>query len=1133
MDSLNSNARKLPTLFWFFAGIIGLLLSILLYEKAFPTAHINFSLKRAEILPTLEEKVKSLNHSLSTNHSALTFSSDQMTQYYLELEVGQKKLEELQSAGLNIWYWQARWFNPEQQEEWQAALDPQGRWVSYSHFIEEKRELPTATEAEARLIAEKFLEKNILQHPVHQLHFIETQIEVKPHRKDYTFTWERNDLRVNEASYRLYVTIQGTQVGSYSENLKIPEAWSRAYAQKRELNELCQNAAQYACIPLFLIVMILTFIDIRNGTFAFFFSNFKIWIILMVLGVLFQFINQIQGLLFSYSTTDPWSNFWMENSFSILISALTSGLFLGALFILSSHFYLPPDRSALRFSDLFNRSSLHNPQITQSIGIALLLALAHMGYANGFYLLIQQWGAWCPLDLDYAQILEGPFPWIEGFMAGYSASWMEELLFRVLGVFALLRLTKNRWLSIIVPAVIWAFLHSNYPQSPGYIRGIELTIVGISYGWIMLRYGIVTTLLSHFCYNCWQSLLPVFQVGGWSNWIGSLVIGGWPFALFALGFRKNKELSSTQVETIAFTSEMTASVPPFKPTLPSNPHPIPTLFVGTNLTSRLSGFHSVLLFTLGLVLFALSWRVTAPQDSFIKKGEIEITREQALEKAQSILQSKGINPFTYRSIISAESGETPSAYLAEYLPLSEIADRWFARQEGMIYSIRFFRFGEKEEFQITLKANGELLRWNHLIPREAGGDSLDLQKALSIAEKQITEIEKIDLSSWNRVMEEQIQQEKRRDWNFVWEQSKEKIGEAPLRLSLQLRGSEPMLFESWYKIPEQWIRDQEKSVWYRILFQQTAKIGSLLMGVLYCYLFTLVLQKKIIPWRWTLFLSTIPVLLWILQTFNSIPWFYQGYQTHEPSSFFALNKLGKFAAIVLMIYCKTALQIGGVLGLFRLYFGFRPKHLLCSLRNDSPETRNARIAWVIFYLGLIQAIYSIQLCATGILHPAEALSISIPSINNTLPWLNDLIKGINLATQNLLYWASFIAVALWLRQRFSWALPLYLLWQIITPGVESKNLSEFFLQTVILQADQWILLLLIWKIWKFDWFLLMSALTLHTWLNSGILFWIKGGPYAPQAYGLIVGSLFLLILLCWTRRQFGKESYSLSRWSKP
>src|SRR5258708_22631316 len=53
-------------------------------------------------------------------------------------------------------------------------------------------------------------------------------------------------------------------------------------------------------------------------------------------------------------------------------------------------------------------------------------------------------------------------------------------------------------LGVIVPAFFWSFLDSAYPQEPGYIRGIEVGLIGILAGIVMLRWGIVATLIWHY-----------------------------------------------------------------------------------------------------------------------------------------------------------------------------------------------------------------------------------------------------------------------------------------------------------------------------------------------------------------------------------------------------------------------------------------------------------------------------------------------------------------------------------------------------------------------------------------------------------------------------------------------------------
>ena len=97
---------------------------------------------------------------------------------------------------------------------------------------------------------------------------------------------------------------------------------------------------------------------------------------------------------------------------------------------------------------------------------------------------------------------------------------------------------RVRWLAVVLSAATWGFLHSSYPQMPGYVRGIELTVVGIVWGTLLLRYGIVATLTAHYLYDCWLGSMIAFQSSSWENKIGAVVVSAWPIALFLWACRR-------------------------------------------------------------------------------------------------------------------------------------------------------------------------------------------------------------------------------------------------------------------------------------------------------------------------------------------------------------------------------------------------------------------------------------------------------------------------------------------------------------------------------------------------------------------------------------------------------------------
>ena len=155
----------------------------------------------------------------------------------------------------------------------------------------------------------------------------------------------------------------------------------------------------------------------------------------------------------------------------------------------------------------------------------LCLAAAHIGYVVLFYVIGRRFGVWAPQDLQYSDTLSTALPWIYPLTIGIYAATSEEFLFRLFAVPWVLRVTKSKALAVVLPALAWGFLHANYPQEPAYIRGVEVGAIGIVAGLVMLRWGILATLVWHYTVDAFLVGLSLMRSADFYSRISGTVVG--------------------------------------------------------------------------------------------------------------------------------------------------------------------------------------------------------------------------------------------------------------------------------------------------------------------------------------------------------------------------------------------------------------------------------------------------------------------------------------------------------------------------------------------------------------------------------------------------------------------------------
>ena len=796
-------------------GLAGLWTFLHYYREAFPAASLDFKLSREEVFERAEQYVTGLGYDTKEYDSAQIFSSSPMQQIFMEQTVGLEETNRLALEWLSIWTWSIRWYKPLQKEEFSVGLDPGGRIVRFSHKILESDEGASLEQDGAHTIAKEFLEEQ-QQFDLGGYELIARTSKERKARIDHTFTYRRNGFKVgDDGHYRLEVLVQGDRVGRFREYLKVPETFSRDYREVRSRANFLTSVFSVFWLTLVVAMLVVLIRAFKTQVLQ--------WRTGMIVGILVAVataagtLNSIPLVSFSFDTTSSTSAFLMLFLVTSFINAVMlggviclAGVVGGAMGgqVLDSGSRDPLGRFSLR--------GLLSADFLRSTAVGYGIAGAMLGYVTVFYMIGSQYlGVWAPADVsDYDNAFSTVIPWIYPLLVGLTAATMEEFFFRLLAITLLLKWLKRPWLAVLLPAIVWAFLHSNYPIEPIYTRGLELTLVGVLFGIAFLRYGIWAPIIAHYAFNAFLTALPMmkstsvyFQISGILV-TGILLLPAIP-ALIAVIAGKGQEEAEEQ-------EPLPVPVPEAEDTFPSEEEasaaPVPVV-QNHHSTYELDNRKWLLVAIFGALGIALTWVFQV--DRFASSATVSVSRSEAVEQAKEFCAKMGLDVSDYRQSVAFQNRSSLSSFTHLVRRAGSAKAESLAVEETELWRwhIRWFKPLEKEEIHVTVRSTGGITGYTHLIPEGQAGDELPVDQVRVLSEDAIASHLNRDVTDTQKykLLEERSEKEEARmDHHFVWERIDRKVGDGEFRVTSRVQGSEVGSFGLIYKAPEKFLRDLRK-----------------------------------------------------------------------------------------------------------------------------------------------------------------------------------------------------------------------------------------------------------------------------------------------------------------------------------
>jgi membrane protease YdiL (CAAX protease family) len=851
-----TTANKRALLLWVLAGIAGALFAYKYYFRAFPEASVNFKVSRGEALSRAKQFLSSLGEDAESYESAIVFDVDDDAKTYLEREVGLAQANHLMSSELNIWYWDVRFFRAQQEEEFRVRVSPAGEVVGYEHHEEEARAGATLDRAAAQNAAEIFLDSKLGVKSGWDLLPEEINSTKRPNRLDWSFTWEKHAFRAKDAPYRLNVVVQGEKIGNSEEYLKVPESWTRSYKQLRSTNLLYN---QIAIIPYIILMGSALWLGISlwRKSQADWMGAIKLGALVAVLFFFMQ-LNQWQSTRATYDTHVSYGSFVTLQIAGALLMAIATALSVTLVMPGGEPLYRATQPDRLRLSKTFTWRGLQSKEFFTAAVVGLSLAAAHIGFIVAFYMFGSKVGIWAPQDINYSEAVNTSFPWIAGVAIGLLASTSEEFLFRLFAIPFVERVTKSRVLAIILPAFSWSFLHSAYPQEPAYTRGIEVGIIGMVAGIVMLRWGILATLIWHYTVDA--SLVGLLLVRSNSMYfkISGVIVGAAalaPLVFSGIAYLRRGQFAA--VDDLLNRAEPTPEISFVNEAVAASAPAVSRAYDAQK--SGIAGILAVCVVVGGL----LAWRVKQPAIGDYLK--LSVDARSVRERADEVLRESRVDPGSYHHavLLANNTDQATNEFLRERIGIARVNEIYDQEVPGALWTARYFLDSQPEEYLVALRPDGSVHSVHHKLAEEAPGASLTKEQAVARAEEFLRIEKHLDLAQWAQIESKSDKRPHRVDHTLTWqknealdsgsaEQNSAKSN-AHARIEVQVLGDEVANYRTYIKIPDEWRRQQEELTLPRVMLSIVLPflvLGGLLVTALILFLKDLRSEDAhSIPWR--------------------------------------------------------------------------------------------------------------------------------------------------------------------------------------------------------------------------------------------------------------------------------------------
>ncbi|MEC0172305.1 CPBP family intramembrane glutamic endopeptidase [Paenibacillus graminis] len=317
------------------------------------------------------------------------------------------------------------------------------------------------------------------------------KLQIQSGTDPYSLVYTDSSVKIGESQLQYKFKFQQEQVSYFRAGFTAP-AWHTSYVEDQTALARWLTGVGYGVPTLALGILALIYSILRRGH-----TSFK-------RGIFLSSAHFVIMMVSTYNMLPEASGDSLESRITSLVMLLFY-LFYSLLMSLMLYFSLVGGNGLWRKEEGLNpwpraKEPGYGRYVLDSMRAGYVWAFILLGVQTLMFIILSytlhNWSttdaSQSPYNMRYAWLLP-----IVAWLAGLS----EEAVYRLFGIRMVKKIVRSTFLASLITTLIWAFGHTLYPIYPISSRPIELTVIGLLFSYIFLRYGFIAVMFSHVVFD--------------------------------------------------------------------------------------------------------------------------------------------------------------------------------------------------------------------------------------------------------------------------------------------------------------------------------------------------------------------------------------------------------------------------------------------------------------------------------------------------------------------------------------------------------------------------------------------------------------------------------------------------------